>query len=102
MVDVDRILKNTIKKGKVKIGARQTKKALEENKAKMVVLANNCPYYEQIAAAAEKKKIPLYHYNSKSVELGYACGKNFPVSALAVLDEGETNIVQLLVKKRQS
>ena len=49
---------------------------------------------------ANEKKVSVYNYNSNGVELGYACGKNFVVSAFAVIDEGESNIMQL-VKKRK-
>jgi large subunit ribosomal protein L30e len=48
----------------------------------------------------KKKEIPLYEYESTSVNLGYACGKNFAVSSFAVLDEGDTNILHLMKKRK--
>ena len=100
MVDVDKILKNVSKKGKVKIGTKQTKTAVKEGSAKMVVVSNNCPYSTEINELAEKKNIPIYKYESGSIQLGYTCGKNFAVSAFAVLDDGGSNISQLVSKKR--
>ena len=98
-VDVDRILKNTVSKGKVIVGAKQTKTSIQNGSAKLIVMAKNCPESTEITTITKEKKIPLYNYQSGSVELGYACGKNFAVSVLAVLDEGESTIMQL-VKKR--
>ena len=100
MVDIDKILKNVVNKGKVNIGAKQTKTAISRGSAKLVVIANNCPYSSEISKLVKEKKVPIYNYNLSSVDLGYTCGKNFPVSVFAVLDEGESNIMQL-VKKRQ-
>ena len=98
MVDVDKVLKNTVKKGKVKIGTKQTKSAINDGSAKLVVISNNYPYLNEIKELTEKKNIPLYNYSSNSVDLGYTCGKAFPVSIFAVLEDGGTNILNLLKK----
>lgn len=99
MVEVDKLLKNVLKKGKVKIGARQTKLVINDGSAKLVVMANNCPYSYEINELAKKKKIQVYNYDSSSINLGYTCGKAFAVSVFAVLDDGGSNVLQL-VKKR--
>ena len=99
MVDVDKILKNTVKKGKVKIGTRQTKLVINDGLAKLVVMAKNCPYSSEINKLARAKNIPVYNYDSSSIDLGYTCGKAFAVSVFAVLDDGGSNTSQL-VKKR--
>jgi len=99
MVDIDNVLKNVIKKGKVEIGARQTKLALNDGKAKMIIMSNNCPYSSEIDKLAKGKKTPLYQYKSNSIDLGHTCGKAFAVSVFAVLDDGGSNIMNL-VKKR--
>jgi ribosomal protein L30E len=49
---------------------------------------------------ANDNKIPLFTFTSTGVELGSTCGKNYSVSCFAVLEEGESNILQL-VKKRK-
>jgi large subunit ribosomal protein L30e len=99
MVEVDKLLKNVLKKGEVKIGARQTKLVINDGSAKLVVMANNCPYSYEINELAKKKKIQVYNYDSSSINLGYTCGKAFAVSVFAVLDDGGSNVLQL-VKKR--
>jgi len=99
MVEVDKVLKNTIKNGKVKIGFKQTKMVINDGSAKLIVVANNCPFSSELDKLAKKKEVPIYNYDSNSIDLGYTCGKAFAVSVFAVLDEGGSNILQL-VKKR--
>ena len=99
MVDLDKILKNTVKKGTVKIGTKETKSVINTGSAKLIVMANNCPYYLEINELAKKKKIPVYSPDFNSIDLGYICGKAFAVSVLAVLDDGGSNILNF-VKKR--
>jgi len=72
---------------------------MNSGSAKLVVMANNCPYSYEINELAKKKKIPVYNYNSNSINLGYTCGKAFAVSVFAVMDDGGSNILNL-VKKR--
>ena len=100
MVDVNKALKDVSKKGKIILGEKQTKAAIKKGIAKLVVMANNCPYAEAITALVTENNVPLYNYTSNGVELGYTCGKSFAVSSFAVLEEGESNILQL-VKKRK-
>ena len=98
MVDIDKVLKNTVKKGTVKIGAKETKSLINNESAKLVVIAKNCPYYLEINKLAKKKKIPIYNYDSNSIDLGYTCGKAFAVSVFAVLDDGGSNILNYVKK----
>jgi len=99
MVDADKILKNVVKKGKVKIGARQTQIAIKDDKTKIVVMAKNCPSSYSISKMADEKKIPVYNYGSNSMDLGVVCGKTFAVSVFAVLDDGGSHIMQLVEKR---
>jgi len=98
MVDIDKVLKATVKKGQVKIGTKQTKTVMNDGTAKLVVISKNCPYSKELNTLAKKKKIPVYSYSSNSIDLGYTCGKAFAVSAFAVLDDGGSNIINLVKK----
>jgi large subunit ribosomal protein L30e len=99
MVDVDKVLKSTVKKGKVMIGSKQVKMVISNGTAKLIVMAKNCPYSSEIDKLAKKKKIPVYNHNSNSIDLGYTCGKTFAVSVFAVMEEGGSNILQLAQKR---
>jgi large subunit ribosomal protein L30e len=100
MVDVNKALKEVSKKGTIIIGKKQTKTAIKNGKAKLVVMANNCPYARDMTALVTENNVPIYNYTSTGVDLGYTCGKSYSISSFAVLDEGGSNILQL-VKKRK-
>jgi ribosomal protein L30E len=99
MVDIDKILKTTVKKGSVKIGTKETKTSINDGTAKLVVMAKNFPYIIEIDKLAKKKKIPVYNFSSNAIDLGYTCGKAFAVSVFAVLDDGGSNIFNHLKKR---
>ena len=93
-MDFETSLRRAIKTGSVVIGQNSTKECINENKAQMVVVARNCPgdFNEFIA---EKDNIFAYTYDGSSMMLGRACGKPFMVSALAIVDAGESDILGL-------
>ena len=98
MAEIEKTFKNMVKKGSVLFGFKQTKMAVNDGKAKLVVLADNCPRLQELTTFAEQKKIPIYASKVDSVELGYLCGRAYAVSTFAVLDDGGVNIHQLLKK----
>jgi len=99
MVDIDKILKNTVKKGTVKIGTKESKSSIDNGSAKLVVMANNFPDYLEIEKLAKKKNIPIYNFESNSLDLGITCGKAFAISVFAVLDDGGSNILNQIKKR---
>ena len=98
MVDIDKVLKHTVKKGKVKIGTKETKSAINNGTAKLIVISDNNPHSSEISKLSKKKNIPVYSSDSSSIELGYTCGKAFSVSIFAVIDDGGSNILNLVKK----
>jgi len=98
MVDVEKVLKTTVKKGNVKIGNKETTQAIKKGTAKLVIIAKNCPFTKEVTAIAKKGKIPIYSSESSSIDLGYTCGKSFAVSVFAVIDDGGSNILNLVKK----
>ena len=95
-MDVQRSLRTVMGTGKVLIGADQTHKAVRGGEAKLVVVANNCVADADIRKAAADQRIPIYDFDGMGTQLGPACGKPFAISALAVLDVGESDILQLV------
>ncbi len=96
MIDIGNTLKTTVKKGKIKIGNKETRNSINKGEVKLVIIANNCPYTGEIKKISEKNNIPVYDYNSNSIDLGYALGKSYAVSVFAVLDDGGSNIMQII------
>lgn len=94
-MDVQRSLRTAVGTGKVLIGADQTDKAVANGEAKLVILATNCPAGDIIRKAASEKRVPVFDYEGMGTQLGPACGKPFAISALAVIDAGESDILAL-------
>jgi large subunit ribosomal protein L30e len=89
MIDMARALKTAATTGKVRFGLAETKKSIKKGEAKLVVVSSNCP--EDDIAGESRLKIVVF--NGTNVELGSACGKPFPISALAIVNPGESNIL---------
>ena len=98
MVDFVRELQTSLKSGKVLLGYREVIKALLDGKPKMVIVAANAPrdirgdieHYSKIAG------IPVYVFPGTSWDLGAICNKPFMISSIAVIDPGESNILDLV------
>ena len=82
--------------GKYNLGYKQTLKTLRSGKAKLIIVANNCPplrlseleYYAMLA------KTEVHKFSGSNVELGTACGKLFRTCVLSILDAGDSDIIR--------
>ena len=90
MIDMARALKTAATTGKVKIGLAETHKSIKKGEAKLVVISKNCPD-KTLAPGGKGPRVIVYE--GTNVELGSACGKPFPISALAIVNPGESNIL---------
>jgi large subunit ribosomal protein L30e len=93
-MDFNASLRRAMKTGMVFLGQNSTRQSIEEGKAQLVVIASNCPedYKQQISG---EKNIFIYTFDGSSVALGKACGKPFMVSALSIVNPGESDILSL-------
>ena len=93
-MDLAHALKVALQTGTVKVGVNECVASAEAKKAKLLIVATSCP---DARLTREKRfdRIPIYHYEGTAVELGAACGKPCPISALAVLDPGSSAILSL-------
>ena len=98
MATFEQELRTAYKTGKVLLGTKTTIKHLKLGKAKLVVISMNTEptAKKDIEYYAKLSKIPVYEYNGTSVELGMLLGKPFPVQALAIIDTGDSNILELV------
>jgi large subunit ribosomal protein L30e len=96
-MDVNRALRTAVQTGKVLVGTKETMKAIDAGKARLVVLANNTPdtWAGRIEQRARERNVPLYRFAGSNGELGSASGKPFGIAALSVLDAGESDILAL-------
>ncbi|MEM3371431.1 MAG: 50S ribosomal protein L30e [Candidatus Korarchaeum sp.] len=100
--DVESELYLALKSGKVLIGARKVIKRLKSGEnPKLVVIASNTPEQlkKEIEYLSKLSGVPLYRYQGKSLDLGRAFKKPFFVAAAAIVEEGESRILDLISKE---
>merc|ERR1712126_259836 len=85
-----------MKSGKYCLGMKQTLKSLRQGKAKLIIIASNCPqlHKSEIEYYAMLAKTGVHHYNGNNIELGTACGKYFRVCVLSITDPGDSDIIR--------
>lgn len=103
MVDFVRELRTAMSTGRVVLGSKKTISLCRFGKAKMVIIAANCPteIRREIEYLCKLSNIPIYVFPGTSWDLGAACGKPFMVAALAIVDPGESDIMALVEKKEE-
>ena len=97
-----------MKSGKYSLGLKSTLKTLRSGKAKLVIIAANCPplrrseieYYAMLGRTAvhhysgSASSYPSRPYILDNIDLGTACGKYFRVGCLSITDPGDSDITQ--------
>ena len=101
MVDVNKSIRMAVKTGKVEFGSGNALASAGQAKAKLVILANNCArdQREDILYNAGQSEIPVYIFQGSSLDLGALCEKPFPVSALVVKEQGDSEVLKLAENK---
>ncbi len=97
MIDIDKALASVCKSGKVSFGANTALQNAKTGKAKMIVLATNCPQdiKEQIEYYGEISKVPVITYKGGSMDLAEVCGKLFIISAMSIRETGDSDILKI-------
>ncbi|MCD6279960.1 50S ribosomal protein L30e [Candidatus Micrarchaeota archaeon] len=99
-MDIIKAIRLAVDSGKVIVGMRECKRSIINGKGKIVILSKNCPrdaakdieYYSNIA------NIPFLRYDGTSLDLGQVCGYPYPVSVMVVIDEGDSDILNVVNK----
>ena len=97
MIDVNKAITTTAKTGKIQIGASSALKSAKVKKAKLILLASNCP--QKIRAGIEYycglSEVPVRIFKGDSSDLGALCGKPFEVSVLTIKEPGDSKILKI-------
>lgn len=96
--ELEREIKNLMRTGKFVLGTRKSLRALLLGKAKAVVVADKIlPAIEaDVLHYAKLGGVPVIRFPGTSYELGLACGRQHPVSVIAVLDFGESRLGEVV------
>jgi len=97
MIDVDKAIAAAVKTGKVSFGANAAMQNAKTGKAKMIILAANCPkgIKEQIEYYCKLSKVPVMTYKGVSMDLAAVCSKLFIISALSIRETGASEILKV-------
>ena len=97
MIDVDKAIGTAVKTGKVILGANEAVNNAQSGKARLIVIAANCPAQarDDIEYYGKLSGVNIVVYKGTSIDLGMACGKPFMVSALSVKEPGDSDILKL-------
>ena len=98
MIDVNKALVSVVKTGKIAFGANSALQNAKTGKAKMIVLAANCPkgIKEQIEYYGKISKVPVMTYKGTSIDLATVCNKLFIISALSIREPGDSEILKVI------
>jgi large subunit ribosomal protein L30e len=97
MIDVNKAITTTAKTGKIQFGASNALKNVKTKKAKLILLASNCPQNikENLEYYCTLSEIPVSIFRGESTDLGALCGKPFNVSVLTIKEPGDSNILKV-------
>ena len=98
MIDVDKAIAAAVKTGKVSFGANAALQNAKTGKAKMIILAANCPkdIKEEIEYYGKISKVPVMTYKGASMDLATVCNKLFVISALSIRETGDSEILKVI------
>jgi large subunit ribosomal protein L30e len=96
--DIEKAISMAVSTGKVKTGYKSVLKNVLNGKVKATVVSNNLPpiVEEQLKRNCELSEIPIINYDKSGKDLGAACGRPHKVSMLAILDPGNSKILEYI------
>ena len=94
--DLAHAIRQCVDSGKVEFGAATGVKSALSGKARLVILASNCPstLAQDVKHYCRLSSIPLILYEGTSLELGATAGRPHSVSVLSVFDAGNSGIME--------
>jgi large subunit ribosomal protein L30e len=98
MIDVDKAIVTVVKTGKVSFGTNSALQNAKTGKAKMIILAANCPkdIKEQVEYYGKISKVPIMTYKGAAIDLAVVCNKLFVISALSIRETGDSEILKVI------
>jgi large subunit ribosomal protein L30e len=74
-LDVNKQIRMAVKTGKVEFGSKVALSSASLGRAKLLILASNCPkdFRENIVYDAEQSEVPVYVFQGSSLDLGALC-----------------------------
>ena len=94
-MDLAKQLKQSMSTGSILFGQRQTMSACLKGDARLIIVAANCPVNYISELTDSHPDVPVHQVQLVNSQLGAACAKPFPVSALCITDPGQSELLSL-------
>ena len=96
-MDVNKAIRLAVDTGKVEFGRRNSIRNALSGKARLVIIARNCPksFRENVLNYSKTSGVNVYNFSGSSLELGSLCGKPFPVAMMSIIDQGNSNVLEI-------
>ncbi len=96
-MSINQPIASAVATGKCTIGAKSSINAIKQGDAKLVVVAANCPQEarEDIEHYAGLAQVKVVTFEGTSWDLGEVVGKPFMVSAIAIIEPGDSKILKM-------
>lgn len=96
MADLASDIRIAVDSGKVAMGMNSVMSSIHSNKAKLIVMAKRGEKSSgyDILHLSNVTKTDVVVFEGDSVELGAICGKPFSISALAIVEAGNSHILE--------
>ena len=94
-MDLTRNLKQALSTGKVIFGQRETMGACSKGDARLVLVAANCPEAFPSDIVDSHPGVPVHRVQMVNRQLGAACARPFSISALCIIDPGQSELMSL-------
>ena len=91
-MDINKSLRQVVQTGEVHFGVRQAMRALRDRRARLIVVPENIPE-ATLDDLKSYSQVPMVRFAGNNFELGTVCGKPFSVSALTVIEAGDSDIL---------
>ena len=87
------VVRNT---GEALLGSKESLKAILHRRAKLIILASNCPpgTSVEIKTASKISSVNVIESDVSARDLGMACGRPFPAAVVAVIDPGSSSVLE--------
>ncbi len=100
-MNIERAIRKVVDTGEVILGAKESIASVMDKKARLVLVAENCPkdLKDDLDHYANLSNIYVYNFPGSSMEMGAVCGKPYVVSMLSVIEVGDSDILELKRRK---
>ncbi len=96
LADLNNDVRLAVDTGKISFGHREVLRAINSSSAKAVIVATKGKksLIEDVNHVCKVAGIRIINFKGSSLELGTVCGKPYSVNSLAVISEGNSNLLK--------